>query len=505
MFGEDFNPHSYALIPSCADHIHWSRSEAWSDIRSLGVSSTTDRAGGGHAHTGAMFYLGDNWPDEYRNNVFMNNIHGHRVNRDRLEPSGSGYVAKHDADFLFGNDPWFRGMELRYGPDGGVYLTDWSDVGECHETDGDLAHRENGRIYKITYGDVKPVKVDLAKLSDEELARLQSHKNEWFVRQSRRILQERAAAGRDLGAAEQVLLGLFHEGEHQSTSRRVRLRAFWALHAIGKLRPELAINDHDEVVRRWAVRLTFEDRKPSETTLEVMRTMAMGEKPSVLLAIASGLQRIPAVSRWKLAEALLKRIDQPKDEYLSLMTWYAVEPLAAADSARAAELVKLAALPLHRRFLARRIWAEPKGSELLVALLGRLDDPALRRDVLEGMNEALAGRKRVEPPQGWSALFETLVKSSDAGVRKQATYLALRFGDPRAAEILTATAKNAKNATAEDRREAVRALAAIRRPGLAADLIGLLDDAEVRGASLRRSPRLTIPRSPPPFCRASRH
>lgn len=145
---------------------------------------------------------------------------------------------------------------------------------------------------------------------------------------------ERAAAGRDLGAAEQVLLGLFHEGEHQSTSRRVRLRAFWALHAIGKLRPELAINDHDEVVRRWAVRLTFEDRKPSETTLEVMRTMAMGEKPSVLLAIASGLQHIPAVSRWKLAEALLKRIDQPKDEYLSLMTWYAVEPLAAADSAR---------------------------------------------------------------------------------------------------------------------------------------------------------------------------
>ena len=60
------------------------------------------------------------------------------------------------------NDPWFRGLELKYGPDGGVYLTDWSDTGECHETDADSAHRENGRIYKITYGTAKPVQVDLA-------------------------------------------------------------------------------------------------------------------------------------------------------------------------------------------------------------------------------------------------------------------------------------------------------------------------------------------------------
>ena len=28
-------------------------------------------AGGGHAHAGCMIYLGDNWPDRYRNGVFM--------------------------------------------------------------------------------------------------------------------------------------------------------------------------------------------------------------------------------------------------------------------------------------------------------------------------------------------------------------------------------------------------------------------------------------------------
>ena len=66
-----------------------------------------------------MIYLGDNWPDRYRNDVFTCNIHGHRVNHDRLERQGSGYVARHDQDFLKANDPWFRGLELKYGPDGG--------------------------------------------------------------------------------------------------------------------------------------------------------------------------------------------------------------------------------------------------------------------------------------------------------------------------------------------------------------------------------------------------
>ncbi len=62
-----------------------------------------------------------------------------------------------------------------------MYLTDWSDTGECHDTDADGVHRENGRIYKITFGDITPVKIDLARLTDQELVDLQSHKNEWQV------------------------------------------------------------------------------------------------------------------------------------------------------------------------------------------------------------------------------------------------------------------------------------------------------------------------------------
>src|SRR5436305_5555950 len=127
-------------------------------------------------------------------------------------------------------------------------------MGECHLTDGDNAHREDGRIYRISYGDVKPVKVDLAGLDDERLVRMQLHKNDWYVRQARRLLQERAASGRDMAAAHRALREIY-AGDGDDTRK---LRAMWALYVTGgwdeeSLRKEL---DHaSEWVRSWAVRL----------------------------------------------------------------------------------------------------------------------------------------------------------------------------------------------------------------------------------------------------------
>src|SRR5439155_301269 len=118
MFGQDLNPHVYGLMGPCSDHRHWAGGH-WSTARGGPVHND---AGGGHAHCGTMVYLGDNFPDRYRNGVFTCNIHGNRVNHDALKPRGSGYVGTHEPDFLFANDPWFRGIALCYGPDGGVYV-----------------------------------------------------------------------------------------------------------------------------------------------------------------------------------------------------------------------------------------------------------------------------------------------------------------------------------------------------------------------------------------------
>ena len=96
-----------------------------------------------------MIYLGGAWPAEYRDQMFMGNVHGRRLNVDMLTPKGSGYVASHGPDFLLANDAWARFINMRYGPDGNVYLIDWYDKQACHTGDAKIWDRTNGRIYKI--------------------------------------------------------------------------------------------------------------------------------------------------------------------------------------------------------------------------------------------------------------------------------------------------------------------------------------------------------------------
>ena len=269
MYGEDLAPHRYGLMETCADHLHWAGGH-WTDSRD--GKGKHGEAGGGHAHVGAMIYLGDNWPDRYRNAVFTCNLHGRRVNHDRLERQGSGYVAHHERDFLMANDSWFRGLEMKYGPDGGVYVTDWYDTGECHEADADNAHRENGRIYKVVYDKLSPVQVDLSRLDDVALARLQLHRNEWYVRTARRLLQERAAAGRDLARLiascarswEQMPTLPVNCGDVDAPRNR----------RLGRTAARALLDHPSEHIRAWGVRLLCDATTPSPATLSHFAELA---------------------------------------------------------------------------------------------------------------------------------------------------------------------------------------------------------------------------------------
>ena len=122
----------------------------------------------------------------------MMNLHGARINTDILKRNGSTYIGSHGEDFLVANDPNFRAIQLRTGPDGSIYMTDWYDPQICHNPDPNIWDRGTGRIYKISYRGTKTVTgVDVSKKSDQELVELLLHKNEWFVRHAQRLLQER--------------------------------------------------------------------------------------------------------------------------------------------------------------------------------------------------------------------------------------------------------------------------------------------------------------------------
>ncbi len=359
MFGEHLEPNLYELMDQTADHFHWDTGHKWNEARNQ--EGTTDTAGGGHAHCGMMIYLGDNWPAAYRGGVFTINLLGRRLNQDTLSRRGAGYVAKHAPDFARVKDAWFRGIELDYGPDGGVYVLDWSDIGECHENDG--VHRTSGRIYKIRHGrTMKAPVANLAALSLPQLVALHTHPNEWQVRQSRLLLQERAAAGVEMTAARAQLRKHFDAGD--SVPRQ--LRALWALHAVGgadELWLRRLLSHSSEHVRVWAVKLLQDGAAPSAETLAAFVRRAETEPSGlVLLFLTSTLQQLSPAQRWPLATAIAQRKEFADDAMLPLLLWYGLEPAVAQDRARALKFVAACQIPKVRQFVTRRLAAEPAAS-----------------------------------------------------------------------------------------------------------------------------------------------
>ena len=341
---------AYERIQTIADHLHFTNTKT---IRAGIGTPEEDAAGGGHAHSGTMIYLGDNWPRKYRGDVFMNNIHGRRINHDRLARKGSGYAASHERDMMRARDPWFVGVTLAYGPDGGVYVSDFSDTGECHHTRN--TKKQTGRIYKITFGKPKPWKGDIGKLNMAELVRLHGHPNDWHARHARRVLQERAslAIGQTTGQAEFIRM----LKTHRDTA--LRLRALWTLHGTRELSAKLLVGllrDKSEHLRAWAIQLLCENRKPTEAACEEFARMAHEDNsPLVRLYLASAMQRLSLEQRVPVLVHLLANAEDKHDQNLPLMYWYATEPVVAADRLAAVKLLTACKIPKVRQFITRRI------------------------------------------------------------------------------------------------------------------------------------------------------
>jgi putative membrane-bound dehydrogenase-like protein len=478
MYGQDNNPYSFRLIESCADHIHW----AGGFWKTEGAEhSQNDAAGGGHAHSGAMVYLGDNWPDRYRNSFFGINIHGHRINNDRLDRFGSGYAARHQPDLLRANDPWFRGVALMYGADGGVFVSDWSDAGECHDYED--IHRENGRIYKITFGAPKLAPIDLARQSDDALVKLQSHKNDWFASRARLILQERAMAGTVGAPTGANLIRMVRE----QSDAPGQLRALWALHVIGGLDENLAIeflSHRQEHVRGWTIQLALETQQASPVLRRKLAEMAAQDSSAIVrLFLASALQRLPLEERLPIAQGLAAQAEDSGDANLPLMIWYGIEPIVSANEAAAAALLGRARIPMVREFIARRL-ALRMALDPVVAALETSKDSGLQRDVVRGMFEALNGRREIKGPANWSAVVTKLSRHADSDVQDKTRFLSLIFGDAHAsAQLRERVADPAR--TPVSRQAALQALVQAKVPGLAPLLQSLVSDTTLRGVAIR--------------------
>ena len=443
-FGADPNPLIYDRLDMHADHWHFDTTGKWSDSR----NGAADQFGGGHAHVGMMIYQGNSWPTQFHNRLFTLNMHGFRTNVERLDREGGGYVGRHEPDIFLTKDKWFRGIEIRPGPDGAVYLLDWSDTGECHEHTG--VHRTSGRIYRISYGEnAAPIPFD-ATLAPDFLATAITTPEPWLDRQVRTLLPGHPA--------KETLTDFFSQKLIETQDPIVRLRTIWNLHALGApMDWSSFLHDENEHLRAWAIRL-MTDSRPIDSVVGPNRehpatplpNEALGEfvglaktDPSglVRLTLASTLQRLPLTQRAALGSALASREEDAQDHNLPSMIWFGISPLAKSDPHALVQIAGESHWPLLLRWIARSISSELSTSpkpldELLLTASNSDSKDAL--SLLTGINDGLLGWSNASKPKNWDIWVRDQAKRKDASLTSLTRELSVLFGDGRALDEIEA-------------------------------------------------------------------
>lgn len=488
--GRHFNPHTYDDIKTIADHRHYAGGN-WAASR--GGKGAHNDAGGGHAHAGALIYLGDQFPAEYRGKLLMNNIHGNRMNMDILKPRGSTFTASHGKDFMHAGDKWYRGLHIRLGPDGSVYVSDWYDPRACHQQ---KPHdRSNGRIYRISHGKPKHVAVDLSKKTNEELVDLQTHANEWHAATARRLLMERAASGIQMNSTWARLLDRIHNRDELTVPQRLRMQ--WTLDQVARNATKLVMPPRSprrpkptdpgdtpaELV--WHIRSAADSPNKRELGQTILWRVGVDLKtPTVRRAAAAALQKIPIADRWRVASAMLGIREDAAGPMIPLLIWYGIEPLVEADPERALALIDKSKIPRVNEFIVRRAAALDTGIAALTKRLGATDSIDAMRMIVRQMRKSLESRARAKMPDGWEAVYTKLLATKDDSLADDARFIAVRFGDPRIFPMLRATVMNGK-AILPQRKAAIETLVAGRDTGAADAFRYALDVPPLRLDALR--------------------
>ena len=398
---------------------------------------------GGHSHVGTMIYLGDNWPTEFRNRLFTHNLHGHQMNQQINRREAGGYNTIHAGfDMLFCSDPQYIGVDLQYGPDGAVYISDWYDPRHCHNPNAEQWDRGNGRMYRMTYNATwKPANVDYTRATDDELVAAHRHLNEWHVRMARLELSGRAS-GRSIANSAVAELEQMAMTEDAPANR---LRAIWTLHGINRLTPAIiaqALAHPSEYVRAWGIQLGVEaamssPASPKSDSLKVgdldlsAKLVSLAKTDESLFVrryLASAVGRT-GTTGWPIAEAICSRPDSGSDRDLPLMLWHNLAPMVLGDVDRAWKLAERTRIPAIADDI---LWYSAANSsdarEKLLTSLSRQEGDS-RLSLLETLKFAVQDTRNLQAPPSWKTLSPALLASNDPRVADAAEAIGVAFGD----------------------------------------------------------------------------
>ncbi|MFD2202896.1 PVC-type heme-binding CxxCH protein [Shivajiella indica] len=209
------------------------------------------------------------FPEEWRDVAFLANPITGTINSVKIIRNSDGsYSSKHLEDLLVSEDPWFRPVNMEFGPDGALYIADWYNKIVSHNevpTTHPERDKSHGRIWRIRHVSQEKREIpDFKKMKTEELVKYLKSPSLWAKRSAWQQISDRT-----ISETKKLSPSLIHLASDSSMDEITRIHALWSLEGINHYDEKLMnglIQDPMENLRREAIRslITF-NLSPSET------------------------------------------------------------------------------------------------------------------------------------------------------------------------------------------------------------------------------------------------
>ncbi len=272
-------------------------------------------------YCGIEIIRSSHFPDDWQGDVITADFRANRIVRFKMTDQGSGFVTRAMPDVLRTTTDSFRPIDIRLGPDGALYIADWSNPIIQHgEVDFRDSRRDkvHGRIWRVAAKSREALPAtDFTQLANRQLFDRLVTPNSYDQERATRVLVERGAGAvrADLAA---WTAGLAPDDDV------ARLRALWLHDAFGDVPPALAtqlLASRDPSARAAAVRALG-----ARVSVSRLEALAADEHPRVRLEAVRALGQLGTAGAAAVALGVL---DRPMDPFLDYSLWLTINELAA--------------------------------------------------------------------------------------------------------------------------------------------------------------------------------